>query len=428
MVGVWLAETSTLYTTMPVNYPYYIDLSPDGTRLAVFDAEEYSLKLFSLSSYLLERAYSVDGYMNEMRFSPDGTALYAVLSNGQVNRWEVGGSDQPLTRQLPEGYGTRFSLSPGGCLAAWSNWLRVGTYDLCQGSPGFSLDAFTTRGNPVRGWVNGELLFSDSESQPGRVLIRDIFGDVRHGLDISSYNTWMYPVSISPDGTTLVGGVYYQNTYNILLFDLASESLLGMFAVDEYPIDLRFAPDSQSFVYCGSSLTRIYNIHNWWEGPFYSLDGLEYMQVGKYFPAYDLLVLGQFAKVQLVSPASGERFELPVPGGYVTGIALSADGSRVYVASGRSLYVYDRRTGAFVAQAPDSLPAEGYALALNGSETLLAVGDTQGAIHLFDAQNLGWVRTLYRHTYGMADLQFAPDDRALTSTGWDALSVVWAVP
>jgi len=210
------------------------------------------------------------------------------------------------------------------------------------------------------------------------------------------------------------------------VWNIYSQQLLYTVDLSGYPDELRFSSDGQKVVAACAGNVTIYDLYG---GVWFSYTAPNTVSTAKYYAEYDLLLLGGYFKPLVIYPGSGAAFELPFDNSsyYVGDIELSADGNRVYMAWGYNLYGYDLVSSSLFMEFVNYFSNVLSELAVNDSETLLAVGDEMGNISLIDIQNLSLVNDLRWHTNYIYFLDFAVSDQILFSAGYDGQQIVWSL-
>ena len=161
---------------------------------------------------------------------------------------------------------------------------------------------------------------------------------------------------------------------------------------------------------------------------------MRYSADGRYLAAtFDLLTQGQDVSTgvqlmvwDLTAPERPiRRFDLPPSPSGTTTVALSPDGSLLYVGaqSPPSLTIYRVATGEQV-RSVDVGP--GGRLEINPDGTLLAMPAGAGnEVAIFDAATLVERRRLRGHTQTVWGIRFSHDGDLLASASWDGTAIVW---
>ena len=117
------------------------------------------------------------------------------------------------------------------------------------------------------------------------------------------------------------------------------------------------------------------------------------------------------------------------PGGLVRAVAFSPDGRQLAMYSVLTVTVWNLETKAESFRIPaDRLDGSlRGALAYSPDGQLLAVGESTGHIHLFDAPTGRERAQLPGHRDSVTGLAFLPGSRALVSTSWDRTAKLWDI-
>lgn len=125
---------------------------------------------------------------------------------------------------------------------------------------------------------------------------------------------------------------------------------------------------------------------------------------------------------------SDARARLPMEGGAVLDLELSADGTRVVAVSSAPVpYVSIAATasGEELRRIPHEKVVRAVALSPDG-KVIATAGNSRG-IRLFDADTGAPRGTLAGHRDGVSSLAFSPDGRRLLSGGFDGSAILWDV-
>lgn len=149
-----------------------------------------------------------------------------------------------------------------------------------------------------------------------------------------------------------------------------------------------------------------------------------------YSPQAKWIAAGRYGEIELLDAATGQtRRTLSGLRGGVTALAFSADGYRLFSASGDpglvgQVGVWEAATGKLV-RSWDAHPDALYALALAPDGRTLATGSYDQRIKLWNAVTGELLRELKGHNGAVFGLAFRPDGRVLASVSADRTVKLW---
>ena len=476
-VYLWDAAGALLRTFPGGGRRARLRLSPDGKRLAVgkdggavqvWDAEtgELAGTLKGGRGRLLSLLYSVDG-----------SQLLTAYSEGPVQVWSAE-AGSPLWTIHPSGRGfSAAEYSPDGSqlLVAWSNgsvWCwNVKTGELLREleGAGFMSASYSPDGRRiVSASINGVVQVWDAAT-----------GSFLREIDRFHQNNSVFEGAISPDGrfaaSTIGGG-------GIQVWSVESEAILRVLrGYDRDVYSLAFSPDGSSLVSGGwDGAVQVWDAETWElqrtlqeEGG--SVHALSFSADGS------RLAAGSRGAVQVWDMETGEQIQTLADTPWPNGLALSPDGLHLAVGGGAgSARVWSVETGdavwtlreaqadessiGDVAYSPDGkrlaaglcgeygscailvwdvesrerLPIfgkkharendyPGGELAFSPDGKLLASGNVEDAVLVFDADTGELLHKWAGHNRGVGSLNFSSDGRFLLSGG-DGTLLLWEIP
>ncbi len=112
----------------------------------------------------------------------------------------------------------------------------------------------------------------------------------------------------------------------------------------------------------------------------------------------------------------------------ITGLAFTHDGERVVSLSPTGVRLWTVAGGDPSSIDGWNVPARAHGLTVSPNGRMLATGDLQGVIRLWEVSTRRERRVLTGHFSQVTSLAFAPDGRTLASGAWDTTILVWPVP
>ena len=347
-------------------------LGPGGRLLAVAGPDRRAL-VYSTSDGHLLRRLDQGASVTSLAFLPGGRELVAGGKNGKAVIWQVATGKR--LRELAAGRGTVLDLavSPHGALvgAASSDGL-VRIWDVRTGGLVSILAGHT---NPVTGLAfspDGALAVTSSSDKTARIWKVDS-GDERAVL------------AGNPEAVTAAS----------------------------------FSPDGKAVLTAGADGTvRLWDPE---EQPRLTLLTRESTPRAEYVRDGVVLVAGSRGArlVRVPDGATVRRLAL----GPVSATAVGADGSRIALASGQEVVVYDGSEGSVTARLPQ--PAAVKAVALSPDRKELAVAGADGVARVVTLDGT-LVREL-RSRAGLTDVAYSPDGARLATASQDGTVRVWDV-
>ena len=139
-----------------------------------------------------------------------------------------------------------------------------------------------------------------------------------------------------------------------------------------------------------------------------------------------LSVVGNTAAEEYTTWGLPEGAKSRLGKGWISEITYSPDGTRLAVAGGIGIWLYDARTG----EELDLLTGHtGWVRSVSFSPDgrTLASGSWDGTVILWDVNTGEHRRTLTGHRYSVYSVSFSPDGRTLASGGDDPTVILWDV-
>ncbi len=384
------------------------------------------------------------GYMNDIKFSPDGSRIAAATSNGIWIHDPNTGEELDL---IPAKDAYTISYSPDGRLLASAGWIteRVQLWDTMSGQlkatfiGGGSGVAFSPDGrtlasgdgwhsNRVRLWdidtgqlkttlhgggyavafsPDGKRLASTGEWN-SRIFIWDIDSEELKATSVG-HNCLAGSVSFSPDGRTLAtaGG-----DHKVRLWDAATAESIGI--LDGYADVVAYSPDSKMI----ASNTMVWDAHT--RAKKIRLTNYA-MQAVSFSPDSQLLaggnVIWDINTGQSKATLSGYVF-------FGGSVVFSPD-SQTFANDTDGVRLFDAITGQH-----KSTFTRGGGIAFSPDGRTLASGgrfEKSGMIELWDVATGENIANLKGHTDPVRSVAFSPDGRTLASGSMDKTVRLWDV-
>ncbi|MFD9704631.1 helix-turn-helix domain-containing protein [Lentzea sp. NPDC059081] len=410
--------------------PTALDASADGSVVAVSNATDGTVQLFTRSGQGLNRArrivprQSASAVVYALALSPDGRMLAIGDKDGTITLWNVSDpwNAMPLTGALSApGAVERLDVDSGGtelAAAAGDRVLRWSISDPANPAPLSPLLASSTTKTVTYG--SGGLIAFGTEAGTVHLWSTD-------GTELAVLTTGggaVPAVSISPDGRTLVAGAHDRSLQS---WDISSPRTPTPLRQPTALFDLKitttaFSPDGRYLVAGSADATiRVLDAATW--------------TTVQTLPHPDVVSWATFTDdgASIASAASDGALRVwPLSptkraDASIGDTPFSDDGRRLAVFAEGSASVWDTST-AMTPLATTSDPTFSGAGDLSGDGTLLAAGTTGGEVHLLDVTDplhprpraqLGGSRS------EVTAVAFSPDGTMLAAAGRDSSIRLW---
>jgi len=411
-------------------------------------------------------------------FSPDGTRMASIGTDGTARVWDAGTGELVLTLSGdPDTCGWDIAFSPDGRLLAvpWTSQVLV--WDAASGErllrlPGQGLGAAQT--NRIEFSADGtRLVVANIDGQPrvwdisappdgspasarelfrlaghaehceaiafspntARLATGDILGTVKlwdaatgQELLTLEHGGNVHGLAFHPDGRQLAAA---GEDGRLLVWDTDTQRLLLSLPGRSGVYDVTYTPDGKRLVSVHQDGTTAV-----WDAasgqPLLTLAGHLSTVVGVAASPDNIHVAtsGYDSTVRLWDTRPGrELLTVAAHAGPVFGIAYSPDGTRLATASpDGAATLWDPASGLqtlslFPDSAADGLGKNSIAFSPDGRR--VAVGSVNGPVLVGDAATGQVEWTLVGHTSMVWGLAFSPDGRRLATTSWDGTATVW---
>jgi eukaryotic-like serine/threonine-protein kinase len=405
-----------------------ITLAPDGATFAVVDAQDVRLHDTKSFKLLRSAAWPDAAACHQLAIAPDNRTLVCVSDKSLriVDLGQFSNRDFDKTSKMFQecnfGYYRRMRFSRD------SSTLYVGdgtgfllAYDLRSTAKLFQVEV----GHGV-----GEI---EPLRDGRRLLVRRCTGRISlWDVTLPAGSEWFddvpgrhYALAFSPGGRFLACA---GQACVIGIFDVNSGQCVTQLACKHEVFSLAFSPDG-TLLAAGTLSGDIlrWRTGDWqeqspWRGHADRVAGLVFT------PArHELLSMSLDKTCRLWNFASGvQRQFFAGPYDHFSALALAPDGDSFAWTGGAdvSLGLYslvDNTERAF------PLQQEGRSLAYSPDGRLLAIGDREGTVHIWDAARMQPVRSLHGHTHGVRALAFSHEGRTLASASADRVVKIWDV-
>ena len=348
-------------------------LATKGSRVYVLNAGDSTVSVIDTNTNTVIDTSDQLSAGGAMVLSPDGKLYVAEYVGNRVLVLDAATLEQVDTINVTTTYGGTLAVSQNG------QYLYVGstTYDLVPYYDEYGNPYYDEYGNPYYSYVNPKGSVSVVNT-----TTKGVIANIPIGPSIGN-------VELSPDGRLL----YANAPDRVHVINAVTNTYVTSFSVGGRPADVAFSPDSR----------RAY-ITNLQSGELYVIDTVTNAVIAK--PIIDTLDYRYVAE-----------WDYWYEAGFPTDLAVSKDGSRVYVARGDDIVVVDaaRNTVINEIRVATDIPNDGaqsLTIADNGT-IYVTLEDTVVAVHVTPPPaGSGMVS----ETLGAAD----PGQTSLTLVGEDA--------
>jgi WD40 repeat protein len=412
--------------------------SPDGKLLA-FEGRHDTLRLWEVASAREIRYFpqaplprgprsfvSDHSAESHLRFSPDGKLLAAGQTHFSLCLWSA--TTGQLYRRFPNleiGHGIAFTpdgkrmITGGRHFRHWNidrgkQIRRILEQDAVRSvafGPGSKTLVTVADGATVRLW----------EAATGREL--------RH---FSGLHPYVSAVAISPDGKMIAGA---DNKGTVILWDTATgREIRRREDYSEYP-EIVFAPDGKTYAASDAQGARLWDTASGREIRRFPTSG-EAARLLRFAPDGKSLAVARGDEVWLWDVATGRLERVLDETDRVHAMAFAPDGTTLATGDycGR-IRLWDPATGREIRQFGDHPEVAGEALYVMSlaflpdgktiAAAMVAEGDTNPSLRLFDLATGQVRRRLEGHTNSVHAFAIAPDGKTMASASADGTTLVW---
>jgi WD40 repeat protein len=420
---LWDLETQNNFQLDNYSQTFYF--SPDGQLLVSLDYGKFSLWDTQTGQQLQAIETSFETYQDfyHISISPDNSTL-ATSNDGKAQLWDI----RPVASLL-EQRSSMPLVEPH--MASWPSPTPSPATPAPTDTP---VPITITEAARFGGGTLDDVIWSAAGQQivaAGSTGITQYTATLTETARIAS-DTWVSSIASLPDGRILAAGVSGER---VMVWDTADGQILADLAGSE-DSQLALSPDGTLLVYGVPNddwLTydliagqRVAQLHGWNYGkPVFSPDG-------------QWVAMGQGGYVRVWDARSGVIVNaLGGTDDAIADLAFSNDGQYIVGAAGGSTWVWEAQTGAqlsrltlYEGQIKDSgtIYAQTVtSVAISPDNALLAVGDSEKNIWLYERSTRRLLRQLTGHTNAIRRLRFSPDGTKLLSSDDDGGLMLWEV-
>jgi WD40 repeat protein/transcriptional regulator with XRE-family HTH domain len=483
VLTIWNATgQKAIYTiTLPVyfdDFPPWIDISPDRTKVAVVSFENRSdLAIFDLATgKLLHHLGRPDyGYNGMLRFAPDSRTLLTLGAPTDDNQfailWDVSTGSELLTVHL-QGLPQLIDFSPDGKRFAVNELQFVRIVDIASGQDVIKLSGHTSLvENGLQYNADGTKLVTAAgdgttkiwDAATGQSLLTIFGNDARikaavfspdgtklATLSEGSIQTWTIAqtdphellavpavpdcdcmIAFSPDGLKLAA---FGGDQTVKIMDSSSgKTLLTLPDPDNQGRGLAFSPDGTRMATSGAdNQAHVWDLATGKElfvlpGSTASVDRVIFSPDGSQLATFD-----RSGEACLWDATSGEMlfslnvFEVnTIQEANPIGIAFSPDGSRLATVGGAFIKIWDVVTGQAALTVPLDEGTLAYAAAYSPDGKRLAVSFRGGSVNVLDAASGHKLFDLTGHTGSVRHIAFSLDGTRIATASADGTVRLW---
>lgn len=444
-----LTPTATLAGIKPSAQIFALAISPDGNTLAAGGSDD-KVTLWNIGDPAHpSRLESLGGFTNAVHaiaFSPDGNFLAGAGDDKAVRLWKIGDVVHPretAVLPLPAGNSMQaLAYDPAGDeLAAAGDGGALRIWHLDHDGAAHLLAATNIGSSPLTSAAfapTGRLLAVGSKERLVHLLSIDVSGQPHENTPaLGGFTSWVNVVGFSHNGRYLAAG---SSDNSLRLWDTGTWAAVATFEHPGPVTGVSFSADDRLVVSAATDgAIRL------WALPSAAIPNksgnvfvLGYGGDGHVLAVIASATQGGAALWDTTNPSSPVKLAdvpLPTDFGAVAGAgALTSDGHLLAVANRKAdiqlLDTTDPRH-----PAPLGAPLHGASplveqMAFNPRATLLAAGDDQGSVHVWDVTNRASPKALPTLTGPgsmVLDVAFSPNGKLLAAASADKTVWLWDI-
>jgi len=469
-VDIWDVPGRRRIKSLVPNEGFVVAFSPQGNLLAAGVGSQ--VRLWRTDTWDLIRQLPLDGHVNALSFSRDGTRLASLSEAGEATVWDVG--SWTVLRRISGvgvwGHIGRLDFSPDGkALAIGETDHRLRVLDLASGNLDVNIPAAHPEGISSVAWSpNGSVIASGSAFTGGAIRLWDATTGNRL-RELPGHNSWICQLVFSVDGRWLYSASADQTiriwdveqgkclatlrgsrdeVYGLALSPdgttLASACKDGVVAfwdarprIEEeqpklIPLDRfarpAFAPDSRVLAMPISGTVRLFDLAAAKEIEQLPALGADVQRVF-YSPDRALLVSGAAGgKIRVWSCAEHRLVrELGNPNGPIYPRGFRADGRRLLSVDDQGgVVLWDTHTWQPAQTFVVKLESPATASAMSPDGRLVAIGTATGSVYWLDAETGQLLATRTEaHQHPVTGIAFSNDSTRAASVSDDGTLAIW---
>jgi WD40 repeat protein len=402
-----------------------IAFSPDSTCVVGVGAEAKGAVVWEVASgkELLRLAGDATTLIACAAYSPDGKSIYTGLKTGDVRVWDSATGHPLQSYTGASGTINRLTLSKDGRWLAGASyshtlWVwEIATGRLVTPTAAHTLGIYSLAFCPDgRGLVTASPDLSlrwweTTTGRPGRRLLQH-------------QPNYLFNVAMSADGAMIATG----GGKGIRIVDAAT-GLVKPTTINrtEYAFSVAISTDGKKLAVGESEQALIYDLATGkstfrMRSPNMRVHSVTFSPDGSW-----LIFGGQEGVVRIVDEVSGRELRRTNGDqGHINRLACSPDG-RIVATASRTISLWDALNGRrmMTLDKPQSENGENYSVAFSRDGRLLATGDNNGTVRLWEVLTGRELAKWKGHSGTIYMTAFSPDGRILATTSNDTTALLW---